>query len=307
MALIKCPECGKEFSDKAQACPNCGCPIEEIKTIDIVSEASYQKIPDTPPKKKSNFIMPVISILIGVAVIFCIFFMYNGSKEASKESLVSDIQGQWYMPYDEIACKMDISSTGMVISAEAVFDSSNKQTEEFDYDIEFKDENTIMLSDDDDNSKEYTVTFNESKSQMTVSPGIVGSENDEVWYYGEPRIISDGVINPDMEECFVDKETGMMVYIDSVNPSAKELQVIGFVLNPTRSACNRLELEIELFDENDKTLEVGIPVVINENGPLKSGDNIRFSTTSPLENEDTFEKTDSYYLDFHKITMEDAA
>lgn len=30
MALIKCPECGKEFSDKAQACPNCGCPISEI-------------------------------------------------------------------------------------------------------------------------------------------------------------------------------------------------------------------------------------------------------------------------------------
>lgn len=24
--LIKCPECGKEFSDKAPACPGCGCP-----------------------------------------------------------------------------------------------------------------------------------------------------------------------------------------------------------------------------------------------------------------------------------------
>ena len=28
MALIKCAECGKEFSDRANACPNCGCPIE---------------------------------------------------------------------------------------------------------------------------------------------------------------------------------------------------------------------------------------------------------------------------------------
>ena len=27
MALIKCPECGKEISDKATACPNCGYPI----------------------------------------------------------------------------------------------------------------------------------------------------------------------------------------------------------------------------------------------------------------------------------------
>ncbi len=31
MAMIKCPECGKEMSDKATACPNCGCPIEDIR------------------------------------------------------------------------------------------------------------------------------------------------------------------------------------------------------------------------------------------------------------------------------------
>lgn len=27
MSMIICNECGKEFSDKAPACPNCGCPI----------------------------------------------------------------------------------------------------------------------------------------------------------------------------------------------------------------------------------------------------------------------------------------
>lgn len=27
MALILCYECGKQVSDKASACPNCGCPI----------------------------------------------------------------------------------------------------------------------------------------------------------------------------------------------------------------------------------------------------------------------------------------
>ena len=25
MALVKCPECGKEISDSALACPHCGC------------------------------------------------------------------------------------------------------------------------------------------------------------------------------------------------------------------------------------------------------------------------------------------
>lgn len=38
-ALIKCPECGKEVSDKAQACINCGCPIAEINPAGSVSVA----------------------------------------------------------------------------------------------------------------------------------------------------------------------------------------------------------------------------------------------------------------------------
>lgn len=32
MALIKCPECGKEISDKAKYCINCGCPLSEVVT-----------------------------------------------------------------------------------------------------------------------------------------------------------------------------------------------------------------------------------------------------------------------------------
>ena len=30
MALMKCPECGKEISDKATSCPSCGCPISQV-------------------------------------------------------------------------------------------------------------------------------------------------------------------------------------------------------------------------------------------------------------------------------------
>ena len=30
MALIKCPECGKEISDRAVSCPHCGYPIKSL-------------------------------------------------------------------------------------------------------------------------------------------------------------------------------------------------------------------------------------------------------------------------------------
>lgn len=44
MALIKCTECGKEFSDKATSCPNCGCPTEYVlQTINDVKKADEVK------------------------------------------------------------------------------------------------------------------------------------------------------------------------------------------------------------------------------------------------------------------------
>ncbi|MBO5023092.1 MAG: zinc ribbon domain-containing protein [Clostridia bacterium] len=36
MALIKCPECNKEISDKAGSCPNCGYPISKLIKGDTV-------------------------------------------------------------------------------------------------------------------------------------------------------------------------------------------------------------------------------------------------------------------------------
>ena len=35
MALIKCPECGHEVSDKSNMCVNCGCPLNLQNTVTI--------------------------------------------------------------------------------------------------------------------------------------------------------------------------------------------------------------------------------------------------------------------------------
>lgn len=39
MALIKCPECGTEVSDKAVACPKCAYPIQQAQEQKIVEMA----------------------------------------------------------------------------------------------------------------------------------------------------------------------------------------------------------------------------------------------------------------------------
>lgn len=41
MALINCPECSKQISDKAQACPHCGYPINTINNIPAQPSVNY--------------------------------------------------------------------------------------------------------------------------------------------------------------------------------------------------------------------------------------------------------------------------
>lgn len=76
MALIQCPECGREISDKAICCPNCGCPIEKFKTADSNFEKEqidYTKIAAQAEKKtvesrmtRGNHVAGVIATILGI-------------------------------------------------------------------------------------------------------------------------------------------------------------------------------------------------------------------------------------------------
>lgn len=48
MALIICTECSKEFSNKAAACPNCGCPTEEV--LKSLSQTTTPNLNTEKPK-----------------------------------------------------------------------------------------------------------------------------------------------------------------------------------------------------------------------------------------------------------------
>ena len=69
MALIKCPECKKEISDKAASCPNCGCPIAD-DTSNQTPEKKVQTIEKTSKKYKGQQLASIIFGLIGFFMIF---------------------------------------------------------------------------------------------------------------------------------------------------------------------------------------------------------------------------------------------
>ena len=48
MALIKCPECGKEISDRTEACPYCAYPIVKLNENNTVAQ---KELHNTETKK----------------------------------------------------------------------------------------------------------------------------------------------------------------------------------------------------------------------------------------------------------------
>ncbi len=120
MAIIKCPECGHQISDKAPVCPSCGvviagnvikcpycgevylkgevvCPSCHKQSVVSHVEKTNREVVEKPvrtetpnvapensdnntPKKKSNKTTVVISIILAVIVLCAFLYKYNDAK-----------------------------------------------------------------------------------------------------------------------------------------------------------------------------------------------------------------------------------
>lgn len=123
MALIKCPECGKDVSSSAIACPNCGYPIctstsnketenskidnlcsppaEESCTVPAVDEPSDNH--DTPKAKKpSRTGLVTIACILVIALIVTIVLFPTGYNYNSQGLFGIDKPIKWGMTLDEV-------------------------------------------------------------------------------------------------------------------------------------------------------------------------------------------------------------
>ncbi len=67
MAMIKCPECGKEISDKAVSCPNCGYLIRQEPIEYLEEEYEEDEEESNSERWKNDIVYGILSIMI------CIF------------------------------------------------------------------------------------------------------------------------------------------------------------------------------------------------------------------------------------------
>lgn len=83
MALIQCPECNKEISDKVKTCPHCGFPFEEnsdkSNNIQQVEISAVNISPKDPAKTKKTLI-GAASVFVVLALMFAIFSVVKSSN-----------------------------------------------------------------------------------------------------------------------------------------------------------------------------------------------------------------------------------
>lgn len=71
MALIRCPECNREISDKATACPGCGYPLKD-NTREISKKEQLLKEAEEKDKQfiKKAAVVMTVGVIIMLALIF---------------------------------------------------------------------------------------------------------------------------------------------------------------------------------------------------------------------------------------------
>ena len=75
--LIKCNECGKEVSDKANTCPNCGAPVQTI----------------TQEKSNNHNLEIILSFFIPLIGLILFFIFISKNKKLAINYLVCCIFG----------------------------------------------------------------------------------------------------------------------------------------------------------------------------------------------------------------------
>lgn len=64
MALIKCPDCGREVSDAAPTCPGCGRPMNASSTVGTSARPAV--IERTSKSYKGAMLVGALMVIVGV-------------------------------------------------------------------------------------------------------------------------------------------------------------------------------------------------------------------------------------------------
>ncbi len=68
MSLIKCPECGREVSDKAESCIHCGYPLDKIEENQEIEQEINRKIQEEFGSEQWTYMLGIIFLFFGIII-----------------------------------------------------------------------------------------------------------------------------------------------------------------------------------------------------------------------------------------------
>lgn len=127
MALIKCPECGKEISDAAESCPNCGYPIK-----------GQQQIGDSDGLGKGQETKKLKTVLFIVVGIILVVIVCGGSLLFKKGGLIDKLTDKEAPKFENVPTELTFNVDDDVKFNDIVKEKNIKVTDNVDTDIEIK-------------------------------------------------------------------------------------------------------------------------------------------------------------------------
>jgi hypothetical protein len=98
MSLIKCPECGKDMSDKAPSCPSCGCPIDVViaERQRIKKEAEIKKQQEETEKavgkKYKRQVLSFFGLLAAIVIVIAGYSIINAPPRYDATDILKEAE-----------------------------------------------------------------------------------------------------------------------------------------------------------------------------------------------------------------------
>lgn len=208
MALIKCPNCGTDVSDKAKQCPNCGETLETQKVVKVCEECGYElddnvticprcgcPVPESEEqkkrRKKKKIIISVIAFLIVILAIIVIACVVNVTNQEKAEEAAAAAEAARVQEVNDYASNLELASFTMLTGAstaeeagtlihdvwyDTIFDEHNADTSKYTSgNSDFNDSLSELFSDEEFQDKISSIksnqaTVNELMQELTNPP-----------------------------------------------------------------------------------------------------------------------------------------
>lgn len=171
MAIISCPDCGKDVSDKAPACIHCGYPFQSAQDATPIAQADLaytEPLPTAAPERKN---IPIAAILIVTALVLGLGFLIFQSIQAPKAETRALLLKDWhtYIDGSTDSVWLDFEENGIV---KYDFDSiylGRKSIATYTYELlsatELKIDGSI-----------HKIRFNDNKTMLIFDPEFLGNQ-----------------------------------------------------------------------------------------------------------------------------------